>query len=857
LPASVDDQTGSGVTDLRRVEEVFGEVCDLPPALRALRVQECCGDDAALRAAVESLLAHHAAQDEAFLRPPATPAPESLRDGRSPPETPAGDDPLVGRTIGGCRVTRPIAAGGMGTVYLAEQERPRRRVALKVLRPGLLGSAALRRFEYESEYLARLRHPNIAEVIAAGTADVPLAPGSGDAAEAPSSWRLRLPYFVMEFVPDARPITMFAAANALSERARLELFAQVCEAVQHAHQRGVIHRDLKPANILVDGEGGVKVIDFGVARATDADLALTTLVTETGQLVGTLQYMSPEQVSGAAEEIDTRSDVYALGVTLYELLCGRLPYEVSGTSIVAAARIICEQPPTAPSQWGAGRGARGTGRGGQAGGRGGRAEGWGGHSAGRGADGPPHPSPEPLAPATSDGAPADLSTCQPADPPVRVRGDLERLLLKALAKKPAERYSSVADLLRDIRHWLAGEPVEARPPTLWTRAVRWSLRHPVWVTAAACAAVAVSTVVSTYASIWWFNRQPFGVVVVDESGNRVEYNGFEARLLSRSGTTLWAWRPDNGNEISYARLIERPPAYGGDQVALISYTGPRDGDLRNTLCAYDVAAPRDPVWTRRLTDAELLPELRDQRGLSSAAFGFRVLACEDIFPEEQSPGLEIVTCIAGSPASASLLRIYDTRGEVLYQIWQDGGVGLCRWLKGAGLLVFLGLNGVVPWDRRDVLENLPTRGDHPRVVFAIRPKLGFITDECLRETPRRGAEADPRHPEWYLCFWPPNYAEMIVNVHADGPAERIFEANVAGDDRVEVSLQVDDVSGRLISWTLDAAGQEVPARRLHGGNWVSFEDQREMFDLRPLPPIVGYEHNPPCLTPREYWNNGR
>jgi serine/threonine protein kinase len=241
----------------------------------------------------------------------------------------AAQDPGAwsGKPLGPYRLVRLIGQGGMGAVYEAEQSQPRRAVALKVLKPGLASPELLGRFERESQVLARLQHPGIAQIYEAGTADTGVGPQ---------------PYFAMEFVHGA-PLRDYAEAQHLNTRQRLELMARVCDAVEHAHQRGVIHRDLKPGNILVEETGQPKILDFGVARATDSD-AQATKHTDVGQLIGTLAYMSPEQVLADPLELDTRSDVYALGVILYELLAEKLPYQLSH-QLHEAVRTIREEDP--------------------------------------------------------------------------------------------------------------------------------------------------------------------------------------------------------------------------------------------------------------------------------------------------------------------------------------------------------------------------------------------------------------------------------------------------------------------------------------------------------------------------------
>jgi len=260
--------------------------------------------------------------------------PTIAEDGRRAADAPADDD--AGATmpsrVGAYRVRELLAQGGMGVVYIAEQENPSRTVALKIIRPGQATPELLRRFENEAHVLGLLQHPGIAQIYEAGTADTGHGPQ---------------PFFAMELVR-GKDLIEYADASDLDTRARLRLLARVCDAVAHAHQRGIIHRDLKPANILVTTEGQPKVLDFGVARATDADVK-ATVYTYAGQLIGTLPYMSPEQIAGDPDDVDTRCDIYALGVMLHELLTGTLPYEVAGKSFMDVARTIQDTQPASLS----------------------------------------------------------------------------------------------------------------------------------------------------------------------------------------------------------------------------------------------------------------------------------------------------------------------------------------------------------------------------------------------------------------------------------------------------------------------------------------------------------------------------
>jgi WD40 repeat protein/predicted Ser/Thr protein kinase len=309
-----------------RLWALFDQAADLPPQEQCALLDAACRDDAPLRAEVERLLTDDArlradGGASAFLDSPLSRlATLAIRAPR------AAVTAALPLRIGRYRILRLLGEGGMGVVYEAEQDNPRRPVALKVIRPGLLAPTLLKRFAQEAQILGRLHHPGIAQIYEAGVAE------DGQ------------PFFALEFI-HGLPLDEYARRHSLDPAARLDLLARVCDAVQHAHEQGVIHRDLKPANILVDESGQPKVLDFGVARASAADVLSSTEQTRTGQLLGTLSYMSPEQVAADPATLDARSDVYTLGVMLYELLAGRLPYPVEHLPLPEAARVIREQEP--------------------------------------------------------------------------------------------------------------------------------------------------------------------------------------------------------------------------------------------------------------------------------------------------------------------------------------------------------------------------------------------------------------------------------------------------------------------------------------------------------------------------------
>jgi serine/threonine protein kinase/tetratricopeptide (TPR) repeat protein len=396
------------------------------PDDRRLYVQRACGDNAALRARVEALL-RLCDREPNFLEPPTGGVGRTVAD-------PVHEGP--GATVGPYQLRERLGEGGFGVVWLAEQQRPvRRQVALKVLKPGMDTKQVVARFEAERQALALMDHPNIARVYDGG------ATASGR------------PYFVMELVRGV-PVTDFCDQHHLTVRQRLGLFVSVCQAVQHAHQKGVIHRDLKPSNVLVarhEGTPVVKVIDFGIAKALGQHLTDKTLVTHVAQVVGTPLYMSPEQAELSGRDIDTRTDVYALGVLLYELLTGTTPFDperLRAAGFDELRRIIREEEPARPS-------ARIT---------------------------------------TIADVAATVAANRGSDPKRLSRllhGELDWIVLKCLEKDRTRRYETASGLARDVQRYLNDEPVEAGPPTARYRLHKFLRRHKGPVIAASALAVAL------------------------------------------------------------------------------------------------------------------------------------------------------------------------------------------------------------------------------------------------------------------------------------------------------------------------------------------------------------------------------
>src|SRR5215468_2304324 len=415
-------------------QSIFLAAVELPtPAERAAYLKGACGADPALLANVRELLAAYENGDGFLDRPP----PNAAVD-----EQPVTERP--GTVIGPYKLKEQIGEGGMGLVFVAEQQEPvRRKVALKIIKPGMDSKQVIARFEAERQALAVMDHQNIAKVFDAGTTE------SGR------------PYFVMELVHGV-PITEYCDANKLTPRQRLELFVSVCQAIQHAHQKGIIHRDIKPSNVLVtmyDDKPVAKVIDFGVAKAIEQRLTDKSVYTQFGTLVGTFEYMSPEQAEMNAFGVDTRSDIYALGVLLYELLTGTTPLErqrLREADFDEIRRIIKEEEAQRPS----------------------------------------------VRLSTSDtlAKVAAARQTEPAKLSKLMRGELDWVVMKCLEKDRSRRYDTASNLARDVERYLKDEPVEARPPSAWYRLRKAARRNRAALSVTGLVAAVV--LVGTAAVLW-------------------------------------------------------------------------------------------------------------------------------------------------------------------------------------------------------------------------------------------------------------------------------------------------------------------------------------------------------------------
>ena len=426
----------------QRLTELLDEALKYSSAERESFLAQACAGDDSLRREVEALIAALNESPDFIEASALDEFSDLLTD----------EPPMAGRRLGHYQILREIGRGGMGAVYLAERaDEYREQVALKVVKRGMDTEFVVRRFRHERQILASLHHPNIARLLDGGTTD------DG------------LPYFVMEFI-EGEPINEYCDHHQLSIIERLKLFRTVCAAVHYAHQNLVIHRDLKPGNILITADGTVKLLDFGIAKILNPEISQTVEKTATMMRLMTPEYASPEQVRG--EQVTTASDVYSLGVILYELLTGHRPYRITSILPSDIERIICEQEPEPPSRR----------RKSEVGSRKSEDEEAGEASA----------------------ADYRLPNSEFRIPNSALRGDLDNIVLMALRKEPLRRYASVNGLSEDIRRHLAGQPVTARSDTFSYRAGKFIQRHKAGVAAAAL--VVLSLIAGLIATVWQARR---------------------------------------------------------------------------------------------------------------------------------------------------------------------------------------------------------------------------------------------------------------------------------------------------------------------------------------------------------------
>jgi serine/threonine protein kinase len=438
--------------DLQKAREIFlHAVGKLPPEQWNDYVAEACGGNAELAQCVGRFLEVHQ-EAGSFLDQPAAElgVTEAFITGARPKVTALPLQESPGTVIGPYKLLQQIGEGGMGTVFMAEQTQPvQRKVALKVIKPGMDSGQVIARFEAERQALALMDHPNIAKVLDAGTTE------SGR------------PYFVMELVKGV-PITRYCDEHHLTPRERLELFVPVCQAVQHAHHKGIIHRDMKPSNVIVciyDGKPVSKVIDFGVAKATGSKLTERTLYTVFGAIVGTLEYMSPEQAQLDQLDIDTRSDVYSLGVLLYELLTGTTPLErkrMKEVAILELLRLVREEETPRPS----------------------------------------------VRLSSAEGLPSIAVNrgMEPTKLAGLMRGELDWIVLKSLEKDRNRRYDTPNGLAVDIQHYLNDEAVLACPPSALYRIRKFARRNKTGTAFATLSMVALLAVVAVVVGLFYNAR---------------------------------------------------------------------------------------------------------------------------------------------------------------------------------------------------------------------------------------------------------------------------------------------------------------------------------------------------------------
>lgn len=551
----------------RRLCECFAELADLDSRERRTRISAIAVDDPAMAAELEAMIEVDVEVTRAEM------------ELKSVIRSAAGsifDDPgaMVGARIGHYRIERLLGYGGMGRVYEATQEAPARRVALKVLDARIMSKAVLSRFRHETEFMGRLVHAGIAQIYEAGAERT--AHGS-------------TPWFAMELVPNALSLVEAAQERSLDVPRRIDLFLRVCDAVAFGHERGVIHRDLKPANILVDrtsAELQPKIIDFGVARSIEAEVSLATQRTEAGQILGTLHYMSPEQLSGDVDAVDVRTDVYALGLVLFELLTDRMAFDLRDLPLPEALRRLAQMTP------------------------------------------------------------ARLREAAPAERRPQLDGDLQTIVSKAVERDPARRYGSVSEFMQDLRRLRTHEPILARPPSAFYT-VRLFARRNRAIVGGAVATMAVH-VLGLVGTAIGLVRATAAEHEAERARDSARYDSYVANVIAAEAALRthdvrlarerldsaptehrgWEWRHLRARTNRSAAGVES--RLHRSQAIAISPDGSRivAGDLQGEVCAYDVATLHQQWRLRGTTQVRSIRFTSDGARAALVFGGFGVVVLD-------------------------------------------------------------------------------------------------------------------------------------------------------------------------------------------------------------------------------------
>jgi serine/threonine protein kinase/Flp pilus assembly protein TadD len=584
-----------------QIESVFAAALQkASPQERAAYLDQACAENPALRGRVEALLKAHD-QAGSFLQDQPAGQPQTVDC------EPITEGP--GTLIGPYKLLEQIGEGGFGVVFMAEQQPVRRKVALKVIKPGMDTRQVIARFEAERQALALMDHPHIARVLDAG------ATVSGR------------PYFVMELVKGI-PITAFCDQAQLTARERLELFVAVCQAVQHAHQKGIIHRDLKPSNILVtlhDDKPVVKVIDFGIAKATGQQLTEKTLFTGFAQMAGTPLYMSPEQAALSGLDVDTRADIYALGVLLYELLTGTTPFDrerLKRAAFEEIRRIIREEEPPRPS----------------------------------------------TRVSTLGPSSASVSAQRKTDPKhlsLLLRGDLDWVVMKCLEKERGRRYETANGLARDMQRYLADLPVEARPPSALYRLRKFSRRNKSALLMGAVLAVALLLVLGVVAG-------SIGYVVRDRAARQAEV---EQERIARQAETGGAVEEALKESAFFRKQSRWPEALAAAQkAAAILKSGEGSSTLqervREVVADMEMIKKLDEINLRKPTSFSDVAELDRADPAYAEAFRAYGIDMDALTPEEAAKRIrarsiqhELVAALDDWTITRAALTVPDRRGR--------------------------------------------------------------------------------------------------------------------------------------------------------------------------------------------------